>query len=94
MCLNTYTKQTLRVIQMIVDSVWQIYGQQRAQKMVSDGLLKPVFLMNKNFIHKTKKNYKQDTRASSLMIISKQGGPKPTSKDSKTLFKKDYLARE
>ena len=28
------------------------------------------------------------------MIISKQGGPKPTSKDSKTLFKKDYLARE
>ena len=28
------------------------------------------------------------------MIISKQGGPKPTSKDPKTLLKKDNLARE
>ena len=52
--------------------------------------------MNKNFIHKTKQNYKEDTTASSLMlmIISKQGGPKPTSKDSKTLLKKNNLARE
>ena len=52
--------------------------------------------MNKNFIHKTKQNYKEDTTASSLMlmIISKQGGPKPTSKDPKTLLKKDNLARE
>ena len=52
------------------------------------------FLMNKNFIHKKKKNYKEDTIASSLMIISKQGRPKPTLKDPKTLFKKDHLARE
>ena len=52
--------------------------------------------MNKNFIHKTKQNYKEDTTASSLMlmIISNQGGPKPTSKDPKTLLKKDNLARE
>ena len=50
--------------------------------------------MNKNFIHKTKQNYKENTIASSLTIISKQGGPKPTSKDPKTLFKKGHLARE
>ena len=50
--------------------------------------------MNKNFIHNTKQNYKDDTTTSFLMIISKQGGPKPTSKDPKTLFKKDHLARE
>ena len=50
--------------------------------------------MNKKFYSQDKQNYKEETRASSLMISSKQQGPKPTSKEPKTLFTKDHLARE
>ena len=50
--------------------------------------------MNKKFYSQNKKNYKEETTTPSLMIDSKQEGPKPTSKKPKTLFTKDHLARE
>ena len=50
--------------------------------------------MNKKFYSQDKQNYKEETRASSLMLNSKQEGPKPTSKEPKTLFTNDHLARE
>ena len=53
-----------------------------------------IFFDEQELYSQEKKNYKEDTTASSLMIISKQGRPKPTSKDPKTLVKKDHLARE
>ena len=53
-----------------------------------------IFFDEQELYSQENKNYKEDTTASSLMIISKQGRPKPTSKDPKTLFKKDHLARE
>ena len=77
-------KNVLNLISKTLTSCWKT--KLRREEMF--------FLMNKNFIHNTKQNYKDDTTTSSLMIISKQGGPKPTSKDPKTLFKKDHLARE
>ena len=52
------------------------------------------FFMNKKFYSQDKQNYKEETRASSLMINLKQEGSKPTSKEPKTLFTNDHLARE
>ena len=50
--------------------------------------------MNKKFYSQDKQNYKEETRASSLMISSKQEGLNPTSNEPKTLFTNDHLARK
>ena len=43
---------------------------------------------------KHQQNYGEGLRASILIINSKQGGSKPTSKHVKTLVKKDHLTKE
>ena len=53
-----------------------------------------IFFDEQEILFTKQHNYKEEIRASSIMLSSKQEGLKPTLKEPKTLFTNDHLARE